>query len=148
MHHEGPAAGYGLHQVLLDEDVDSAPHGADGQAGLRGQRRDRGQLGGDLATLDLATQPASKLAVGMLVSDLRDRCPVQRADLGRAIFSETQTEARSPFRGLLVLADGRLSQPFLPGRSPAAQVSRARRPIFGETNDRHGQRSWRSGTVP
>lgn len=36
-------------------------------------------------------------------------------------------------RGLLVLTDGRLSQPFVPGGSPAAQVNRSRRPIFGET---------------
>jgi hypothetical protein len=59
--------------------------------------------------------------------------------------SRRRQRRAAPFRDLLVLADGRLSQPFLPGRSPAVQVSRARRSIFGETNDRHRQRSWRSG---
>jgi hypothetical protein len=66
-----------------------------------------------------------RVSNGGLLSDLRDRCPVQRADLGRAIFIETRTVARCLFWSLLVLADGRLSQPFLPGKSPAAQVSRA-----------------------
>lgn len=42
----------------------------------------------------------------LLVSDLRNGCPAQRADLGRAIFVETQTKACSRLRGLLVLVDG------------------------------------------
>lgn len=41
-------------------------HGSDGQAGLCAQIRDRGQLRGDLAVLDLLPQLRSELLVGML----------------------------------------------------------------------------------
>jgi hypothetical protein len=50
--HERPAAGHGLHQALLDQDVDGAAHGPDSHSDLASQLRDRGQLGGDLAALD------------------------------------------------------------------------------------------------
>lgn len=38
---EGPATGHGLGQPFFCQDVDRAAYGADGQAGLLGQVRDR-----------------------------------------------------------------------------------------------------------
>lgn len=67
---------------------------------------------------------------GRAMSDLGDRCPVQRADLGRTILIETRTEARNLFWGLLVLADGAAVSVILarqiarrPGQPPDGQSS-------------------------
>lgn len=64
--HECPAAGHRLREPFLHQDVDGAPHRADGQAGLGGQIRDRRQLRGDPAAFDLLPQLSGELLIRVL----------------------------------------------------------------------------------